>query len=396
MLSSVFAEDIFMNFHDRVIMANLPVQQQDYSPILSFGQKIFDNEQLTQNQANYIIKILEKYKNISANAGYDYRNYLPNLQWKQPFRVLDLTKRIYVELDEDKQPIISLKFPYQLKKEFEEEIDSKDGNVSVWDSINKVRKINLYDCNLIQLYEFATKHNFEIDESFMCALSDVEEIWQHSEDLTLKSKFVKDRIELINACDNAIEYFQQNMSGVLFDDALLAKSMGYPMDVSNFPLNKTKAKLVSSNQNTFWIKDNHTFFELYKSITGRVCIILDRAGDSLDWLRKFVSDADECAINREDIKVCFRESKESALGLNEWIKLAGVGGKVETGRILIFEYKPAKWLFKDIKDVKMLVTNNLYPPSYGLSRDFFNSHPCVIYLGDIKPSEQKGQKIVEL
>lgn len=396
MLSSVFAEEIFMNFHDRVIMANLPVQQQDYSPILSFGQKIYNNEQLTQNQANYIVKILEKYKNVSASAGYDYRNNLTNLQWKQPFRILDLTKRIYVELNEDKQPIISLKFPYQLKKEFDEEIDSKDGNVSIWDSINKVRKINLYDCNLIQLYEFATKHNFEIDESFMCALSDVEEIWQHSENLTPKSKFVNDQIVLENACEHAIEYFQQKMSGMLFDDALLAKSMGYPIDVSTFPLNKTKAQLVSSNQNSFWIKNNDTFFELYKSITGKVCIILDRTGNTLNWLQKFIADADNNGVDREDIKVCFRESKEGATGLNEWIKLAGVGGKVETGKILIFEYKPAKWLFKEVEDVKMLVTNNLYPPTTALARDFFNSHPCVIYLGDIKPSEQRGQKIVEL
>jgi hypothetical protein len=123
---------------------------------------------------------------------------------------------------------------------------------------------------------------------------------------------------------------------------------------------------------------------------------LDRTADALSWLQQFVADADLHNISRDDIKVCFRENKDSKSGLNDWIRLAGVGGKVESGKILIFESKPAKWLFKDVNDVKMLVTNNLYPPSYSMTRDFFNSHPCVIYLGDIKPSEQKGQKIVEL
>ena len=396
MLSSVFAEDVFINFHDRVVMADFSVQQQDYSPILSFGQKIYDNEQLTQNQANYIIKILEKYKNVSANAGYDYTSLLNNLQWKQPFRILDLTKKIYVELNEDKIPTVYLRFPYQLKKEFDEEIDNKEENLSIWDSTLKVRKINIYDCNLIQLYEFAIKHHFDIDESFMCALSDVEEIWQHSEELIPRSKFVNEQVILENASETVNEYFQQHRSGSLFDDALLAKSMGYPMDISTVPLSNIKAQIISSKQNSFWIKDNHTFFELYKSISGKICIVLDRTGNTLNWLQKFVADADACDIDREEIKVCFRESKEGVTGLNEWIKLAGVGGKVETGRILIFEYKPAKWLFKDVNDVKMLVTNNLYPPTTALARDFFNSHSCVIYLGDIKPSEQRGQKIVEL
>ncbi len=86
----------------------------------------------------------------------------------------------------------------------------------------------------------------------------------------------------------------------------------------------------------------------------------------------------------------------SRTGINEWIKLAGVGGKVESGRILIFESRPAKWLFKDQSDVTLLVTNNVFPPTNVITRDWFNSHPCVIYLGDIKPSETKGQKIVEL
>ena len=53
-------------------------------------------------------------------------------------------------------------------------------------------------------------------------------------------------------------------------------------------------------------------------------------------------------------------------------------------------------MFKDSIDVKMLVTNNIYPPTNTMTKDWFNSHPCVVYLGDTKPTEQRGQKIVEL
>jgi hypothetical protein len=146
----------------------------------------------------------------------------------------------------------------------------------------------------------------------------------------------------------------------------------------------------------FWLKSNEDFFNIAKLITGRICIVLDRTSNTLQWLQTFISDADRAGIFRDEIKVCFREDKTDTSGLNQWIKGAGVGGKVESGRILIFESKPAKWLFKDNKDVKLLVTNNIYPPTNTLTRDWFSSHPCVIYLGNIKPSEQKGQKIVEL
>lgn len=392
MLSSVYAEDIFQGFYDRVTLAIIQVHHNDYSPILSFGQKIYDAEQLTQNQANYIIKILEKYKNISAGVGYDYINQLPNLQWRQTFRVLDLTKRIYVENSENLAPTICLKFPYQLKKQFDEEIDNW-GDSSSWDHIEKVRKINLYDCNLIQLYEFAQKHSFDIDESFMCALADVEEIWQNYENVVPKSNLDQLTVGLSNSSEDAERYFETKRTNDILNDALLAKSMGYPLD---WQVDFTLGKIVSSLENTFWIKDNDVFFSMYKNLTGKICVILDRSSNPLTWLQKFVADADKNEISRDDIKVCFRESKEGSTGLNEWVKLAGVGGKVESGRILIFETKPAKWLFKEIEDVKMLVTNNIYPPTNTLTRDWFQSHPCVIYLGNIKPSEQKGHKIVEL
>ena len=131
-------------------------------------------------------------------------------------------------------------------------------------------------------------------------------------------------------------------------------------------------------------------------VNSRLAVVIDRSSDTLSWLQSFVQAADEAGVHREEIKVCFRENKDSETGVNEWIKLAGVGGKIEGGRIYIFEHKPAKWLFKDKEDITIIATNNLYPHTNQVTKDWLDSHPCVIYLGDIKPSEQKGKKIVEL
>lgn len=397
MLSSIYAEDVFSRFFDLVRKNKISVQHQDLSPIVSFSNKIIDGNQLTKNQANYILKILEKYKNLSATAGFDYRADLSNLQWKNSFRVLDLTKKVYVEKNQNGKIEVCLKFPYQLKNQFDDEILRKtnDGSSAKWDQEEKVRRLNVYDFNLIALYEFANNHNFEIDESFMNVLAEVEEIWQNNENITPRSKLTETGISLINATEDALTYFISKKTGIMLNDALLAKSMGYPLlweQSKEFSL----GKIVSSTENSFWLKDAESFFNIYKEITGKVCIILDRSSNTLSWLQKFVAEADKKSVSRDEIKVCFREPKEDRSGLNEWIRTAGVGGKVESGRILIFESKPAKWLFKEPDDVKMLVTNNIYPPTNNLAREWFHSHPCVIYLGETKPTEQRGQKIVEL
>ena len=396
MLSSAFVEEVFLKFYDLVLFKNLPVQGSDFSPILSFGEKLLAGEQLTQNQATYILKILEKYKNMSAQAGYDYSNSLGFLTWKNSFRVLDLSKKIWVDQAEDGKIWVCLKFPYQLKKEFDEEIvgDKQWLPLSIWDADQRIRKLSLYDFNLIHLYDFAVKHTFEIDESFMTALADIEEIWQNQDKVLPYSTFSAIKgVELINASDEVLEWWRQQPIATVSDQLLLAKSMGYPLQSQ--PKNLIE-KIATSNENSFWIKNNSDLFEIYKNITGKICVILDRTSNTLEWLKNFINDADRQGISRSDTRVCFRESKDSKNGINDWIKEMGLGGKVEDGKILIFEYKPAKWLFKDFKDVTMVVTNNLYPTTNQLSRDLFNSHSCVIYLGDIKPSEQKGQKIVEL
>ena len=394
MLPSEFAEDIFVEFYNLVSQQKISIQGQDFSPISSFHEKIINSGELTKNQANFLIKLLEKYKTISAMAGLDYGSRLADLKWHRPFRVLDLSKRIYVELRENKLEIC-LKFPYQLKKEFEDEIERRETlhAHSFWDSNDKVRRLDFYHYNLITLYEFVCKHNFEIDDTFMNVLSDVEEIWQNSEDAIPHSEFGTYGVQLKNASDETIEWWQSNKAGSISQDLLLAKSMGFLYQET--PRNLVE-KIAASQENSFWMKTNQEFFQLAKSFSGRICVLLDRSSATLPWLQSFVADAEKSGVSREEIKVCFRENKESTTGLNDWIKIAGVGGKVETGRILIFESKPAKWLFKADNDVTLLVTNNIFPPTNTMARDWFMCHPCVIYLGDTRPTETKGQKIVEL
>ena len=343
MLSSHFAEDIFLGFHDLVESDKIKVQHTDLGPISSFYLRILNGDALTRSQADFVVKILEKYRHLAMMAGFDYADPLRNLAWKQPFRVLDLTKRIYVERTAQGNLDVCVKFPYQLKKEFDDQINSyqlTSTRFNNWDADQKLRWLNLYDFNLIALYEFANRNNFEIDDTFINVLADVEEIWQNQEEISPVSDIIDGRVRLFNATADTEQWFNLHCVGETDKDLLTAKHMGYSYRGRPKNINE---KIAAHAENSFWIRSN-----------------------------------------------------DQDTGINEWIKLAGVGGKVEAGRLLIFESRPAKWLFKDTSDVTLLVTNNVFPPTNVITRDWFNSHPCVIYLGDIKPSETKGQKIVEL
>ena len=392
MQSSNYIEDVFLEFYYFVATNGIPLQMQDQAPVDSFFNVIIGESQLTEAQAGYILKLLNKYKNLTALRGLDYAAKLESPKWKNSFRVLDTSKRVYIETDNAGVVWVCLKFPYQLKKSFEDTLQSIKV-ASVWDAEDRVRKINLYQCNLVQIGEFVYNHGFEIDNSFLTVLGHVEEIWQNQFKISPRSIISNNAVELVNASDDALDFWLKNKTGKIENDLLLAKSMGFLLDKK--PENSVE-RIASTKPNQYWVKDNESLLSLCDQIEGKICIVLDRVGKTTDWLKEFAKSVENYGIDPNLVKVCFRAEKNESTDLNEWVKEKGFGGNISDGKFLIFNHKPAKWLFKEPESVKILVSNNLYPSTNALTRDWFNSHSLVIYVGNIKPSEQRNQNIVEL
>ncbi len=389
-----FVEDIFLAFYSLMSSGVMLVQSSDQSAITSFYNVIRNNQQFTENQASFLLKILTKYKVQILVQGIDCSNQLKNPAWKNTFRVLDLSKKIFVEIDEENIAWVCCKFPYQLKDSFENEIAKKDPLVQ-WDPDRKIKKILLHTVNLIALNEFALKNNFEIDKSFQDVVSEVEEIWNRQSEIEKYSIEIDGQVYLVNADTDAESYWNNNKQGALEHDLFLASCMKYPLHTEKQSVTLLE-KISKSKNNIFWIQNLSNFFEIYKSVSGNVCVLVDRTVDSLEYLQNFVKHSDLFGIPRSDIKVCFRDSSQSDSQLNGWIKENDLGGKVQEGKIFIFNHKPAKWLFKNNISVKIIVTNNLYPDTVVSVREWIRSHPCVFYVGNIKPSLQKEINIVDL
>lgn len=396
MLKSHYVEDIFIDFMDYCERQVIQLSHQDLTAANSFYNVIVGGNQLTKNQANFIIKILQKYRMFAKMAGLDYATAIDSPEWKKSFRVLDLSKRAYIEKDEERNLWICLKFPFALKEVFEKEISPsvKDYSSSVWDAEEKVRKLKFYNFNLIEVFEFLQKHNFDIDDTFMIALAEVEEIWQNSESITpYCEKHFGATVDLINAPRETVEWFEAHRTGNQSSDLLLAKSMGYPY--LEKPQNLVE-KIAFLPETKFHLKSIESFFEIYKSVGGPVAVILNKGDNSENWVKDFCAISKDFGIDSEEIRICFRLDKQEDRGFNQWVKDSGYGGKVESGNIFIFQNKPPKWLFSDEKNVKIIVTNSLYPIPSATAQAWMDNHTCVFFIGDIKAAHVKEKKIAEL
>lgn len=399
MSSIKFVEDAFLDFAHAVDFGQFAVQHQDSSAIASFQNTLLLQKQLTKAQSQYILKILHKYKTVAKFHGIDLQDTIDNPVWKNPFRIIDQTKKIYTEETDLGNIEILLKFPYAYKDLFEKEFS---GIESVWDPIKSARKIKLENANVIALYDFSIKHNIEIDESFQQLFNNVEEVWNQEDNVIPFSKIVDEQVTLVNAIESASLYFDQHKTGNIDKDLFLAKSMNFCLKLEEKNLSITK-KIAESRDNYFYTSNISKIFDLYKELDRpRIALIVDRASNVEEFVKHFVNHSDLAGIERTDVKVCFRLSAEEDENkkFNTWIKENNLNGPVAEGRIFIFSHKPPKWLFTGAGEIKIIVTNSLFSSTNTVTSSWINSHPCVIFVGESMPTIKnrmpKGIEVVEL
>lgn len=398
MADILYYEDLFLKFYDSFYVAHFfDLETKDASAFDSFYQAIYQQKGLTQAQAGYVIRLLDKYQMMAKREGFDYTGILKTLSWKNPFRVLDLSKSIRVGKNDEGFDAIFMKMPWAIKEKFEKELSPRAGfSTGKWDHDKKHREIELHSYNVVQLNEFCEKYQFNQDESFVELVNQVEEIWQQ-QDFILPHSYIKEgAVCLYTQEESASEYWNKNHQGDLKKDIFLAKKMGYNLKLEN-PSSSFVEKIASSSDRFFWTKSFDDFFSLYSEIEGNVAVVLDRnTKDIKQWIEHFVNSAEKFNISRKLIKVCFRESSIEDKIFNQWVKDNQLGGKVSEGKIFIFSHKPAKWLFKDNIDVNIIVINSFTPVNEPTMQTWTNSHHCVVYLGALKPTPPRTDRFVKL
>ena len=395
MSQDVFIEDVFLRFSDAV-MFDSEIDSKDYNVIDRFAQMIRTDRPFTKAQGNLLITILKKYRNILDQENIKYQDAIADPRWKNEFRILDHSKKAEINFIDDIVSVI-LKFPYAFKKTYEEEFlkvyAPELGNTYSYEK--QVNILPLHTINLIVLNEFLNKHNFEFNESFLDALSIVEDIWEDQENICPRSYIDEGSVKLLNSNKDADTFFEKNRTGIIDDDLFLAKQMGYILSVKDNSNLTTFEKVVSLPHSQFWTDDFSKFFDVAKRVTGKSIVILDRTDKTREWIEIFIAKGLEAGINEKFFKICFREEGQDN-EFNQWVRDNNYGQNVRDGRFLIFKHKIAKWLISSEENVKIVVSNSLFPVTHHFTQRWIDGQNCVFYIGEVKAAQIKGNEIVSL
>lgn len=392
MANSDFTDQLFHAFSTLVGNGIITVHFEDISPINNFRSVISKSQALTHSQSQFVLRLLTKYRS-SIEANHLDTSTIDSPKWSQPFRVIDTTKKIYTEKNEN-GIFICVKQPFSLKEAFDKHCQSEnfDWKGSVWDADQKVRKYTLKSINPILVKDFADQKKYEMTQDFLDLVEGIEQVYEDQETYMPYSDLVSGSVELFNSTESARLYFYENKNGNTIDDFFLAKSLGYPRLESD---RTTVGEISSKNTNLFWIKDLQKFVDLAFSVSGQVIMILTKE-KSRSWMNNFLKMVEQRGYEKTKVKIGFRAHSTEDPDFNDWIRNEGLGGDLSNGKLLIFKDKVPKWLIEKDHDVKIVASSGPFLPSSAISQTWISQQACVIFLGEIKPSITKGQKIVEL
>lgn len=385
MSQSLYIEDVYCDFFTLAINKNIDLGR-DYDAAANFYVLIKNDTQLTKNQAGYLLKILRTY---SIDLDID------NLRWKKDFRIIDNSKSVCAIQDDNNGILVGFQFPYSFLEKFDNEFPRSTHNIyNVWDPEKKLRKLKLYEQDLLKILIFCKDNGFTLDESFVELCNQAEEIWSQEDKILPHCIIDNNSVILKNASTSALDFFKENKTDNIKKDLITAKSMGYCLKSSG---NKSLVEMICSYKtNNFWIKDLKKFFQTYLDLDTKAAVIVDRNLEILPWLQNFLENADSFDIPRNIIKVCFRQKNSDEDNINEWIREQQVGGKLEGGKIFVFMHSPNKWFYNDIDSYKILLFSNVIPPTNHTVQSLMHMHPLVMHYENIKPTSMKEIEIETL
>ncbi len=395
MQTLIYVEDLLNTLYRKVINYEISAPHQDIEPIVNFGRVIQSGKLLTRKQGGFALQILKKYKEHLDIKDID--EHLNSPLWKNEFRVIDTTKYLFIDIDENNVAWLNIKFPYSYKESFSKLFFNGGRDISRWDPNSQSRKIKVVDVNLIFFIETASQQGFEIDDNVFEAGSYVEELWNNEENLTPFSIIENNEVNIVNAPESAVNYWKENKTGNIDKDLLLAKQMGFILK-HNQPQSVSE-KTASTAATNFWFSDAEKFYSHLDNLeVWPIVIILDRSPEPVKWTREFIEKFPFKKFSKEDVRICFRPSNGEKHGkeFNEWLKDQNLNKPIAGGKIFVCQHKPPKWMFENNFNIRIIATNSIYPSVNAITNSLFSSHPNVFYFDKVKPSSKRNAKIAEL
>lgn len=394
-MADVYYEDVFVKFVSCVINSSEDIDETDLKAMISFSNMIISQESLTSRQAAYALRMMKKYECLSSLNDYDLSSFLDRAEWKNAFRILDTTKKVWIDKSRDPY-MLCLKYPYECKSIFDSAMSQIVDTAErfIWDKEEKISKISIHRTRLLVLHDILMRNNFIMDDSYLELVSLLETAMENEDNIIPHCIIEKNSVILKNASDTAEDFWKKNKKNEISIDLLIAKQMGFIL--KNDHGTDIVKKIATSKANKFWTPDLNKLLELFSRISGKKVILVGGHREFFDDLKKLIESIRQSSIPINKVKICFRESGEQGKVFNDWIRENHLGGKINDEEILIFKDKIPKWLLSQNIDIQLIGINAIYPVTNRYTKIWYDSHHCVIFIGEFKASAPKDEHIVSL
>ena len=295
---------------------------KDKGTIKSLAESLYP---WTEKQAYLALSIVKRYATKLESNGLEIRSQIKNPKFEKPFRIINSQKIIELGQDQNGDPAIIMKFPYNEKivklirccKDYK----GLPGGYFLFDGETKIWTVKKTDVTTYYMTMIAVRYNFAFGtEKFLDEFNDIK-----NEKIKFKktsANIVDNNIVFSNASESLIDYWNKNLKHKkLLIQLDKLKNLGVPQKKLRVKAYSEIGKRIAHNNNTsLWI-DKKSFnkdeiiiglqeldcFPILMPVSGDIVESRDNILDTVNWFKTF----ERHGIQEQDISWGFelREPK---------------------------------------------------------------------------------------
>lgn len=189
----------------------ISLARYDVSVLEHMCEHVMNNKALTTKQGDLAVKIITKYNRQLAQKGVDVAP-VETPQWRMPLRVMDYSKRMYIQDDK-----IMLEFPFKTElidslREFRKDSQGK----GEWNKDKRRWEFALTEYNLVYLKTWCGTNQFQTDSETDRLNNIITQVEQTSYSIELD--FVDGELTIKNASNSLLQHINENCGGFGYDN----------------------------------------------------------------------------------------------------------------------------------------------------------------------------------
>lgn len=356
---------------------SISIQAYDHPITRSLATQLDNGLALTQKQSVIAERLLKKYASALRNAGFLIDKILDEKIYKNPFRVIDKTKSVYID---GEKIICKSPFMPDLVNAFKKRkrISYKRGDYL---PDTKEWTFDYNEPNVDFLFKQIKGKNFSIDKDVSIAYEKMLKVYkeglQYYPILKYKDNFFvenillsdEDKTELSNITDVRKAVLWARKRGCLaYDDSVIElynKQTGYD-------------KITLSDETQVDVDfRRYPFEDLVSIIKNTSTTIIFVSSTNSEQLEGWVNKLKANGINQNDIAVCFRYKKDKEA--NAFIKEQGVNEYSPTKKVLITNERIPKTFVKDHVNPDLVIVDLPIKPAHYKTKVYLENKSLVVY-----------------